>query len=462
VTLRNYDIAELRRLDVAHHLPAHQDHGLMRDLGGARIIVRAEGSTIYDGDGVGLLDGMAGLWCVQVGYGREELAKAAYDQMVELAYYNTFFKTAAPTTVLLATKIAELMGGDLQHVFFNNSGSEAVDTILRTARFYWQAKGEPNRSIVIARVNGYHGSTIAGASLGGMKHMHEQGGPWVPGIEHVMQPYPFGEGFGEDPAAFGARAAQAVEDRILEVGPENVALFIGEPVQGAGGVIIPPDSYWPRIEAICRKHGILMACDEVICGFGRLGQWFGFQHYGVKPDLVSMAKGLSSGYLPISAVGVADHIVEVLRGVGDDFVHGFTYSGHPTAAAVALKNIEIMEREGLVERTRTDTGPYLARALAGLADHPLVGETRSLGLIGAVEIVSKKGTNERFGGKEGPAGLIVRDLCITNGLMVRAVRDSIVMSPPLIITRAEIDRLVGTIRIALDEAEPALRALKAA
>jgi putrescine aminotransferase len=462
VTLRNYDIAELRRLDVAHHLPAHQDHGLMRDLGGARIIVRAEGSTIYDGDGVGLLDGMAGLWCVQVGYGREELAKAAYDQMVELAYYNTFFKTAAPTTVLLATKIAELMGGDLQHVFFNNSGSEAVDTILRTARFYWQAKGEPNRSIVIARVNGYHGSTIAGASLGGMKHMHEQGGPWVPGIEHVMQPYPFGEGFGEDPAAFGARAAQAVEDRILEVGPENVALFIGEPVQGAGGVIIPPDSYWPRIEAICRKHGILMACDEVICGFGRLGQWFGFQHYGVKPDLVSMAKGLSSGYLPISAVGVADHIVEVLRGVGDDFVHGFTYSGHPTAAAVALKNIEIMEREGLVERTRTDTGPYLARALAGLADHPLVGEARSLGLIGAVEIVSKKGTKERFGGKEGPAGLIVRDLCIKNGLMVRAVRDSIVMSPPLIITRAEIDRLVGTIRIALDEAEPALRALKAA
>jgi putrescine aminotransferase len=462
VTLRNYDIAELRRLDVAHHLPAHQDHGLMRDLGGARIIVRAEGCTIYDGDGVGLLDGMAGLWCVQVGYGREELAKAAYDQMVELAYYNTFFKTAAPTTVLLATKIAELLGGNLQHVFFNNSGSEAVDTILRTARFYWQAKGEPNRSIVIARVNGYHGSTIAGASLGGMKHMHEQGGPWVPGIEHVMQPYPFGEGFGEDPAAFGERAAQAVEDRILEVGPENVALFIGEPVQGAGGVIIPPDSYWPRIEAICRKYGILMACDEVICGFGRLGQWFGFQHYGIKPDLVSMAKGLSSGYLPISAVGVADHIVEVLRGVGDDFVHGFTYSGHPTAAAVALKNIEIMQREALVERTRTDTGPYLARALAGLAEHPLVGETRSLGLIGAVEIVSRKGSRERFGGKEGPAGLIVRDLCIKHGLMVRAVRDSIVMSPPLIISHAEIDRLVGVIRTALDEAEPLLRGLPAA
>jgi putrescine aminotransferase len=459
VTLRNYDIAELRRLDVAHHLPAHQDHGLMRDLGGSRIITRAEGCTIYDGDGVALLDGMAGLWCVQVGYGREELARAAHDQMLELAYYNTFFKTAAPPTVMLATKIASLLGGDLQHIFFNNSGSEAVDTVLRLARFYWQAKGEPNRNIIIARVNGYHGSTIAGASLGGMKHMHEQGGPWVPGIEHVMQPYPFNEGFGEDPATFGERAAQAVEDRIIEVGPENVAAFIGEPVQGAGGVIIPPETYWPRIDAICRKYGILLCCDEVICGFGRLGRWFGFQHYGVKPDLVSMAKGLSSGYLPISAVGVSDHIVEVLREAGTDFVHGYTYSGHPTAAAVALKNIEIIEREGLVERTAEDTGPYLARALAELADHPLVGEARSLGLIGAVEIVAEKGTKTRFGGKEGPAGLMVRDLCIKHGLMVRGVRDSIVMSPPLIISHAEIDFMVATIRKALDEAEPALRAL---
>jgi len=461
VTLRNYDIAELRRLDVAHHLPAQQDYRLMEELGGSRIITRADGCNIYDGDGNALLDGMAGLWCVQVGYGREELAKAAYEQMIELPYYNTFFKTAAPTTVMLATKIAELLGGNLQHVFFNNSGSEAVDTVLRLARYYWQAKGEPNRSIIIGRVNGYHGSTIAGASLGGMKAMHEQGGPWVPGIEHIMQPYPFGEAHGEDPAAFGRRAADALEARILEVGPENVAAFIGEPVQGAGGVIIPPETYWPRIQEICRKYGILLACDEVICGFGRLGQWFGFQHYGVQPDLVSMAKGLSSGYLPISAVGVTDHIVETLKAKGGDFVHGYTYSGHPTSAAVALKNIEIMEREGLVERTAKDTGPYLAKALAELANHPLVGEARSLGLIGAVEIASRKGTNERFGAP-GTAGLMVRDLCIKHGLMVRGVRDSIVMSPPLVISHAEIDRLVDTIRVALDEAEPQLRALPAA
>nr|WP_284698778.1 aspartate aminotransferase family protein [Sphingomonas lycopersici] len=459
VALKNYNVAELRRLDVEHHLAAQQDHGMMRDIGGARIITRADGCYIRDAEGNAILDAMAGLWCVQVGYGRKELASAAYEQMLELPYYNTFFKTASPPTIELASKISGLLGGNLSHVFFNSSGSEAIDTIIRMARFYWQAKGQPERHVIIARENGYHGSTIAGASLGGMRAMHAQGGPWVPGIEHIRQPYLFNDGFGEDPRAFGEAAADALEQKILEVGPERVAAFIGEPVQGAGGVIIPPETYWPRVEAICRKYGILLVSDDVICGFGRLGQWFGFQHFGIKPDLVSMAKGMSSGYLPISAVGVADHIVEVLRSVGDDFVHGYTYSGHPTAAAVALKNIEIMENEDLVRRTREDTGPYLARRMAALAEHPLVGEARSLGLIGAVEIVSKKGTNQRFGGSEGPAGRIVRDICITNGLMVRAVRDSLVMSPPLTISHGEIDDIVDIIAKSLDEAAPALAAL---
>ncbi len=455
--LRNYDIAELRRLDVAHHLPAQQDYRLMRELGGSRIIVRAEGSTIHDGDGNAILDGMAGLWCVQVGYGRERLAKAAYDQMLELPFYNTFFKTATPSTVQLAHKISQLLGGHFSHVFFNSSGSEAIDTLIRLARYYWQAKKEPQRTVIIARVNAYHGSTIAGASLGGMAHMHAQGGPWLPGIEHVMQPYGFAHGFGEDEDVFAARAAQAVEDKILEVGPENVAAFIGEPVQGAGGVIIPPRGYWTRVEAICRKYGILLCCDEVICGFGRLGAWFGHQHYGITPDLVTMAKGLSSGYIPISAVGVADFIVEAMRDAGGDFTHGYTYSGHPTAAAVALANIAIIEEEGLVERTRNVTGPHLARRLAELAANPLVGETRSLGLIGAVEIVAERGTNRRFG--EGGVGHIVRDICIERGLMVRAVRDSIVMSPPLVITEVELDRMIDIIAGALDTAAPVLRSL---
>jgi len=452
VTLRNHDIDELRRLDVAHHLPAHQDHRLMREIGGSRIITRAEGCTIFDGDGNALLDGMAGLWCVQVGYGREELARAAYEQMLELPYYNTFFKTASPPTVTLAAKLSQLLGGNLSHVFFNNSGSEAIDTIVRLARYYWQLKGRPERTVIIARDNAYHGSTIAGVSAGGMRAMRAQGGPVVPGFEHVMQPYGFALGLGEDPEAFAARSADAVERRILEVGPENVAAFIGEPVQGAGGVIIPPPGYWRRVEAICRRHGILLICDEVICGFGRLGAWFGFQHFGIKPDLVAMAKGLSSGYLPISAVGVADFIVETLRDAGGDFIHGYTYSGHPTAAAVALANIDILEREDLVGRTARDTGPYLAEKLSRLAEHPLVGEARSLGLIGAVEIVADKTTRARFGRAEGTAGPLVRDLCIKNGLMVRAVRDTVVMSPPLIITHAEIDRMIGAIDASLDEA----------
>jgi putrescine aminotransferase len=458
MTPRNYDIAELRRLDVAHHLPAQADYGLLQEIGGSRIITRADGCYVHDGDGNRLLDGMAGLWCVNVGYGRAELAEAARDQMLELPYYNTFFKTATPPAVKLATKIAQLLGGDLRHVFFNSSGSEAVDTVIRLTRRYWQVKGEPDRQILISRLNGYHGSTIGGVSLGGMKPMQAQGGPWVPGIEHVMQPYVFGDIMpGETLDAFAARAAGAIEQRILEVGPENVAAFIGEPVQGAGGVIIPPEGYWPRVEAICRKYGILLICDEVICGFGRLGSWFGFQHFGVKPDLVSMAKGLSSGYLPISAVGVADHIVDALREKGGDFIHGYTYSGHPTCAAVALRNIEILEREDLVGRTRDVSGPYLAKALAALDDHPIVGEARSLGLIGGVEIVARKGTRERFGGAEGKAGPVVRDLCIQNGLMARAIRDTVVTCPPLIISHAQIDDLVAILRRSLDEAESVLR-----
>jgi putrescine aminotransferase len=462
-TVRNYDIPALRKLDVAHHLPAQSSYGLQVELGGSRIITHAEGSTIYDGDGHAILDGMAGLWCVNIGYGRKELAQVAARQMEELPFYNTFFRTATVPPIELATKLASLLGGNLQHVFFNNSGSESNDTVFRLVRTYWTMKGEPNRSIFISRHNAYHGSTVASASLGGMTYMHVQGGMPIPGVEHVMQPYWFGEGFGEDPEAFSARAAQEIEDRILAVGPENVAAFIGEPVQGAGGVIIPPPGYWPRVEAICRKYGILLVADEVICGFGRLGEWFGFQHYGFRPDIVSMAKGLSSGYLPISATGVSTEIVEVLRASGEDFVHGYTYSGHPVSAAVALRNIQIIEEEHLVDRTREDTGPYLAAALQRLADHPLVGEVRSLGLIGAVEIVAEKGTNRRHGqidGKGGgQAGPIVRDHCIASGLMVRAIRDSIVMSPPLVITHAEIDRLVAVIGAALDASAEQLAAL---
>ena len=454
---RNYDIAELKRLDVAHHLPAQQDYKLIESMGGSRIVTHAEGCYIHDGDGNRILDGMAGLWCVNVGYGREELVEAAAEQMRELPFYNTFFKTVTPPTVLLAEKIAKLTDYKLPHVFFNASGSEANDTVFRMVRHYWKLKGEPKRTVFISRWNAYHGSTVAGVSLGGMKAMHDQGDLPVPGVVHVRQPYQFNEGRDMSAEEFGLACAKAIEDKILEVGPENVAAFIGEPVQGAGGVIIPPANYWPEVERICRKYGILIVCDEVICGFGRTGNWWGHQTMGVTPDLMPMAKGLSSGYMPISATAVSKEIVDVLK-TGGDFVHGFTYSGHPVAAAVALKNIEIMEREKLIERTRDDTGPYLAKMLATLNDHPLVGETRSVGLLGAVEIVADKATGARFGGAEGTAGPVVRDLCIENGLMVRGIRDTIVMCPPLIITHAQIDEIVRIIRLALDKALPVLTA----
>jgi putrescine---pyruvate transaminase len=460
---RNYDIAELRRIDIAHHLPAQADWQEIEDLGGSRIITHADGCYIYDGDGNRILDGMAGLWCVTIGYGRPELAEVAAEQMKELPFYNTFFKTATPPTILLAEKIASLTQNRLPHVFFNASGSEANDTILRMVRHYWQVKGETSRTIFISRRNAYHGSTVAGVSLGGMKMMHDQGMHIkgevpVAGIEHVRQPYWYNEGRDMTPEEFGTACAQDIEDKILEVGPENVAAFIGEPVQGAGGVIIPPANYWPQVEAICRKYGILLVCDEVICGFGRTGNYWGHETVGVKPDMIAMAKGLSSGYLPISAVAVSAEIVKVLK-TGGDFVHGFTYSGHPVAAAVALRNIEIIEREGLVEKCRDETGPYLAKAIATLAGHPLVGEARSIGLLGAVEIVSDKATGARFGGAEGTAGPMVRDICIRNGLMVRGIRDTIVMCPPLIITTEQIDEMIGIIRKSLDEAEPKLRAI---
>jgi len=451
--------ARLRELDLAHHLPAQQNYRLMQQLGGSRIIQRAEGCYIYDAEGNKILDGMAGLWCVNVGYGRAELADVAHEQLLQLPFYNTFFRTATVPAVQLAAKLAELVGGPLQHVFFSSSGSEANDTAFRMVRHYWDLRGQPKRKIFIGRWNGYHGSTVAAASLGGMRHMHAQGDLPIPGIEHVMQPYKFGDGFAESEDAFAARAADALEQRIRELGPERVAAFIGEPVQGAGGVIIPPRGYWERVGAICKKYGVLLVSDEVICGFGRLGRWFGFQHFGVQPDLVTMAKGLSSGYLPISATMVSHEIIELLRAKDSEFFHGYTYSGHPTCAAVALRNIEIMEREGLVQRTAEVLGPYFNQALQRLRTHAIVGEVRSLGLIGAVEIVRERGTNLRFGDKEGTAGTVLRDRCIANGLMVRAVRDSIVICPPLIITQAEVDQLVEIFDKSLTEAAAQLAKL---
>lgn len=456
MTYQNYSLEQLQAIDAAHHLHPFTDHADLRKAG-SRMIVRAEGPFVYDSDGNQILDGMAGLWCVNVGYGREELAKAAYEQMKELPYYNSFFRCSSPTPVLLAKKIAELAPKGLDQVFYGSSGSEANDTALRMVRQFWALEGKPEKNRIISRKSAYHGSTIAGTSLGGMAGMHSQLHGAVPNIVHVMPPYAFEYAqAGESDEAFGIRAAKAVEDAILEAGAAKVAAFIGEPVMGAGGVKIPPQNYWKEIERICRKHDVLLMLDEVITGYGRTGNWFAAETYGITPDTITTAKALTSGYQPLSALIVGDRVAETMVAKGGEFYHGYTYSGHPVACAVALANLEIIEKEGLVERVREETGPYFAKALAeAVGDHPLVGETRSIGLMGAIEIVKDKATRERFNG-EGAAAVLIRDHAIANGLMMRATGDTMILSPPLIWTRETIDMACERIKAALDAAAKSL------
>ncbi len=438
-----------RDSDTRHHLHPFTDYKALAEEGGSRIITKADGVTLTDSEGNSLIDGMAGLWCVNVGYGRKELAEAAYRQMLELPYYNTFFKTATPASVELAEKLAEMTPAGLNHVFYGSSGSEANDTIARMVRHFWNLEGKPAKKTFISRHYAYHGSTMVAASLGGQAQMHAQADLPLPGFVHVMPPYWYDYGGDLSPEAFGLEAARAVEDKILELGADNVAAFIGEPIMGAGAVIIPPETYWPEVQRICRKHDVLLIVDEVICGFGRTGHMFASEHYGLEPDLMTLAKGMTSGYLPLSAAMVGDRVAETLIDKGGEFFHGFTYSGHPVACAVALENIRILEQEKLVERTREGTGPYLAERLAELAEHPLVGEVRSLGLIGAVELVKDKPSRTHFDDM-GATGTICRDHCVQGGAILRAVRDVMIMSPSLTITEAEIDELFRVLRRALD------------
>lgn len=457
MTFQNYTLKQLQAIDAAHHLHPFTDHGDLR-ASGSRMIVRADGPFIYDSEGNEILDGMAGLWCVNIGYGRDELADVAAEQMRELPYYNSFFRCTTPTPVLLSQKLAEIAPKNINQVFYGSSGSESNDTALRLVRHYWALLGKAEKNIVISRHMAYHGSTITGASLGGMGGMHAQLYGAVPNIRHVMPPYAFELAEpGESDEAFGLRAAKAVEDAILQAGPENVAAFIGEPIQGAGGVKIPPANYWAEIQRICKKYDILLMLDEVITGYGRTGEWFAAQSMGIEADTITTAKALTSGYLPLSALLVGDRIASVLVEKGGEFFHGYTYSGHPVACAVALKNLEIIEKEGMIDRVREETGPYLAKALTErIAGHGIVGEVRSFGLLGAIEIVKDKATRERFG-EPGAAGVVVRDHAIANNMMMRAVGDTMILSPPLIWTKETIDMACERILKALDAAERDLR-----
>jgi putrescine aminotransferase len=448
-----HSTAEWQALDAAHFLHPFTDFKALAAKG-SRVITKADNLYLWDSEGHKLFDAMSGLWCVNVGYGQQALVDAATEQLTTLPFYNAFFQTATMPAIALAHKLSQLSPPGFEHVFFTGSGSEGNDTIVRLVRRYWDLQGQPQRHTIIGRFNGYHGSTMAGASLGGMTDMHAQGGLPIPGIVHIDQPYFVQHGQpGERKDDFGKRAASWLEAKILEVGADKVAAFIGEPVQGAGGVIIPPDTYWPEIQRICDQYGILLVSDEVICGFGRTGHWFGCERFGYKPDLITFAKGVTSGYIPLGGVLVGERVAKVLIEQGGEFAHGYTYSGHPVACAVALANLQLIEDQGLVQRVHDDTGPYLASQFAALAAHPLVGEAETCGLMGAIRLVRRKAQGDQPAEaftSDKSVGMLCRGHCFGNGLIMRAVGDRMIIAPPLVMTRAQVDELMGLIRQCLD------------
>ena len=430
---------QLQQIDAQHHIHPFDNNAAVVSAG-TRIIERGEGCYVWDAQGNKLLDAFAGLWCVNIGYGRKSMADVVAKQMQQLSYYNSFFQCTTEPTIKLASKLAELTPADLNHVFFTNSGSEGNDTVLRMVRHFWAVQDQPQKNIVIGRVNGYHGSTVAGASLGGMKSMHKQGGLPIPDIHHIEPPFYFADGGDFNELEYGLIAAKRLEDKILELGPNRVAAFIGEPIMGAIGVYIPPKSYWPEIERICRKYNVLLIADEVICGYGRTGEWFGSQYFDFTPDIMTTAKGLTSGYIPMGAVLFNNRIADVLRNQGGELAHGFTYSGHPVCAAVALENIRILQDEKIVENCKKTIAPYLAKRWAQLGEHKLVGEARIAGMLGALELVPDK-SKRIFFEDRGKVGTLCRNMALKNGLILRSTNDSLLLSPPLVINHDEIDEL---------------------
>jgi putrescine aminotransferase len=451
-----------RALDAAHHIhPFTQTEALARE--GVRVITRARGVYLWDSDGIKLIDGMSGLWCVQLGYGNKELARAGCEALNTLPYYNHFFKTTNPWTVELAAKLASLLPQGHSRILFANSGSEATDTALKLIRYYWNLKGRPEKKIHLSRTLSYHGVTMAAASLSGLTPMHPQWDLPFPGFAKVPAPYWYGAkaaGYGDiGPDEFGILMAREMEKTIREIGPERVASFSAEPVQGAGGLIVPPSTYWPEVSRICRQYDILLHADEVITGFGRTGEWFGSDTYDLKPDIITMAKGLSSGYQPISAISLGSRMGETIASAKEELVHGYTYSGHPVASAVALKNLEILERNGIITRVKESIGPYFQRRVHEIfIGHPLIGEVRGIGMLAAMELVADK-TERRSFPREKNVGTICRDYCFANGLVMRAIRDTMVLAPALIITEAEVEKLLAKAKRCIDLTAKALGVL---
>jgi 4-aminobutyrate--pyruvate transaminase len=426
---------------------------------GPIVIDRGEGIYVFDDQGNRYLEAMAGLWSVAVGFGEKRLVEAAGRQMAKLPFYHTFSSKTNEPSVLLAERLVKMTPERLKRAFFTNSGSEANDSVIKMVWYYNNARGLREKKKFIARNGAYHGITLASGSLTGLAGNHRDFDlPFVP-VRHVTCPhhYRYAEP-GESEEAFADRLAAELEAVILEEGPETVAAFIGEPLMGAGGVMLPPATYWEKIQAVCRRHDVLIVADEVINGFGRLGTMFACEHYGIDPDILVLSKQITSSYQPLAAVMISQALYD---GIADNtakigtFGHGFTTSGHPVPAAVALENLDIIEEKNLVENARR-VGAVMQAELRALADHPLVGEVRGVGLIAAVELVADKATREKFN-PPGKVGLHLFARAHENGLIIRAIGDVIAFCPPLIITEEQVRDMVERFRITLDETAEWLR-----
>ena len=438
--------------DVAYHLHPYTN-ARKHEADGPLIVAGGDGVYVYDDAGNRYIEGLAALWCVSLGFSEERLIEAAVRQMRALPYYHNFAHKSALPTIDLAETLVAMAPGRMAKALFANSGSEANDSAVKLVWYYNNALGRPEKKKIISRIRGYHGITVASGSLTGLPYNHKAFDLPIANILHTTCPHPYRLAApGESEAAFAARCADDLEQLILAEGPETVAAFIGEPVMGAGGVIVPPAGYWPRIQAVLRKYDVLLIADEVICGFGRTGRMFGCETYGIEPDMVTMAKALSSAYLPISATLMSD---EIYQAVADNtaaigtFGHGYTSSGHPVSAAVALETLKIYEERDILGHVEAVAPRFQAR-LRALADHPLVGEARGVGMIGALELVADKATKAPF---DPPAkvGPYAAKRAEAHGVIVRALLDTIALCPPLIISSEQVDALFDAVTAALDD-----------
>jgi putrescine aminotransferase len=444
-----FALDELRRLDRAHNIHPFTDHETMWRQG-THVMRSGSRSTVVDEQGRELLDGLAGLWCVNVGYGRTEIADAVAAQMRELAFYPSFFNTTTEPTIRLAARLAELAPPGLRRAIFSNSGSEANETALKLIRAYWKLRGRPAKTKIVTRTFAYHGVTLATTSMTGLPSCTEPFDLPLPGGTFVQVPGPnhYASGDAMSPGEYGQWCLHETEKAFAREGADTIAAMFVEPIQGAGGVIVPPDGYLAQLRALCRRHDVLFVADEVITGFGRLGAWFASGLWDLQPDLMTMAKGITSGYLPLGATMVTDAIADVLQSHGY-LAHGFTYSGHPVACAAALANLDILARERLVERVRDDVGPRFQRGLQRFADHESVGEVRGRQLIGALEL-RRPSRGPLAAAAPNTLGVTAAAFAREEGVIVRGIRDLIAVAPPLVMTHEEIDRLWTAVGRVLD------------